>query len=158
MANSCRLYNAADVNGFTVDGESYNVLAIDYQMLTPDAFSALASFSLEMSGNGIQLGGYDGTDEIRTHICGFESDAYNDLIDAAFAEKDVAKRAEILHEAEALLLEEMPVIPILFNRTASMSSSLLKRVYNDYYGYAVFTRTELRNYRDHLIPDPDEEN
>ena len=150
--------NVADVNGFTVDGESYNVLAIDYQMLTPDAFSALASFSLELSGNGIRLGGYDGVDEIRTHICGFENDAYNKLIDDALVEKDMAKRAEILHEAEALLLDEMPVIPILFNRTASMSSSLLKRVYNDYYGYAVFTRTELRNYRDHLIPDPDEEN
>ena len=76
-------------------------------------------------------------------------------IQAAYEETDMAKRNELLHEAEEILLDKMPVIPILFNRSASLASSKLKRVYYDYYGYAVFTRTELRNYHKYLITEED---
>ena len=146
--------DSADVSGFTVDGNSYNVVGIDYQMLSPDAFGVLASLSYELSGNGIQLGGFAGITEVRTHICGFNSDAYNALIEEAYNESDMARRNELLHQAEKLLLEEeMPVIPLLFNRSASLVSDKLNRVYTNYYGYAVFTRTELRNYHKYLSTD-----
>lgn len=128
---------------------NYNVLAIDYQMLSADAFSALASFSKELSGNGVKVG--IGTVDVRTHVCGFDNADYNTLLDNAFAEKDLTARAAILHEAEAKLLEEMPVIPLIFNQSATLASSELARVYQNYYGYAVFTRTEMRNYRDHFF-------
>ncbi|MBQ8174833.1 MAG: hypothetical protein IJ009_05460 [Clostridia bacterium] len=141
--------------GFEVGGKSYNVIAMDYQMLSPDAFGALASFSYELSGNGIHLGGFDGTTAIRTHASGFNSDAFNAKIQAAYEETDMAKRNRLLHEAEELLLEKMPVIPILFNRSASLVNNDLNRVYYNYYGYAVFTRTELRNYHKHLITEED---
>ena len=145
---------SADVSGFTVGGSSYNVVGIDYQMLSPDAFGVLASLSYELSGNGIQLGGFAGVTENRTHICGFNNDAYNALIEEAYNETDMARRNELLHQAEKLLLEEeMPVIPLLFNRSASLVSSKLNRVYTNYYGYAVFTRTELRNYHKYLSND-----
>ncbi len=131
----------------------YNVLGIDYQMLSPDAFAALASFSTELSGNGLYLDNLTPENTaIRLHATGFTNAAYDDLIDEALAEQDMTARAEILHEAEALLLEEMPVIPLLFNRSAALVSDELTRVYTDFYGYAVFTRAELRNYHKHLFP------
>ena len=140
--------------GFEVGGKSYNVIAMDYQMLSPDAFGALASFSYEMSGNGIHIaGGFSGTTEIRKHASGFQSDSFDAKIAAAYAETDMVKRNELLHEAEELLLAEMPVIPILFNRSAALVDADLNRVYYNYYGYAVFTRTELRNYHKHLITE-----
>ena len=140
--------------GFAVDGKSYNVVAIDYQMLSPDAFSALASFSHTMSGNGVHItGGFNSKTEIRTHASGFNNEAYNEKIAAAYAETDMAKRNDLLHEAEEILLTEMPVVPILFNRSASLIDGDLNRVYFNYYGYAVFTRTELRNYHKHLIEE-----
>ncbi len=141
---------SADISGFVVDGKSYNVVGIDYQMLSPDAFSVLASFSYELSGNGIQLGGFAGITEIRTHICGFNDMVYNEVLNEAYNEADMERRNRLLHWAEKLLLDEMPVIPLLFNRSASLASSKLNRVYTNYYGYAVFTRTELRNYHKYL--------
>lgn len=136
------------------DGFSgYNVLGIDYQMLSPDAFAPLASFATELSGNGLYIDNLQPENtKIRLHACGFANATYDELIDAAYAEQDMTKRAEILHTAEELLLSEMPVIPLLFNRSATLVSNQLTHVYVDYYGYAVFTKTELRNYHKHLFP------
>lgn len=141
--------SANDQNGFSGN----NVLAIDYQMLSPDAFSALASFSLEMSGNGIYAGGIGEEFEVVTHVSGFNNEAYNELIDQAFAAADMAARTALLHQAEELLLEEMPVIPLFFNRSAMLVSSELQRVYTDFYGHPVLTRAELRNYHKHIISE-----
>lgn len=141
--------SASDTNGFN----GYNVLAIDYQMLSPDAFSALASLSLEMSGNGIYAGGIGEEYRTLSHVSGFNHAAYNELIDRAHAATDMAERTALLHEAEELLLQEMPVIPLFFNRSALLTGRDLQRVYVDYYGRPVLTRAELRNYHQHLIAD-----
>ena len=85
------------------------------------------------------------------NVTGFSNAEYDAKIDAAYAEQDMAKRAALLHEAEAILLEEMPVIPLLFNRSATLISNQLVRVSVDYYGFTVFTKTELRNYHKHLF-------
>ena len=138
--------SASDVTGFN----GYNVLAIDYQMLSPDAFSALASLSLEMSGNGIYAGGLGEEFKTVSHVSGFNHEAYNKLIDQAHAATDMATRTDLLHQAEELLLSEMPVIPLFFNRSAMLVSSELKRVYTDFYGHAVLTRAELRNYHNYI--------
>ncbi len=145
--------SASDVSGFN----GYNVLAIDYQMLSPDAFAPLASFSLDMSGNGIYAGGIDEEFKTVTHVSGFNNEAYNALLDQAYDATDMATRTELLHEAEALLLEEMPVIPLFFNRSAMLVNSELKRVYNDYYGHPILTRAELRNYHKYLTTEKAEE-
>ncbi len=143
----------ADVNGFAVGGKTYNVIGIDYQMLSPDAFSALAGFSQELSGNGVLMGGYNGAYEVRGHVCGYSSEAYDALIEQAYNEMDMAKRNDLLHQAEDMLLADMPVVPLLFNRSAALVSGELKRVYTNYYGYAVFTRTELRNYHKYIVTE-----
>lgn len=131
----------------------YNVIGIDYQMLSPDAFASLASFATELSGNGLYLDNLNPENTaIRLHASGFTNSEYDAKINAAYAEQDMGKRAQLLHEAEALLLEEMPAIPLLFNRSAVLMSGELTRVYADYYGYSIFTRAELRNYHNHLFP------
>lgn len=134
----------------------YNVLAIDYQMLSPDAFASLASFSYEMSGNGIHMGGALAPSVTRTHVTGFNNKDYNNLIQAAYEEDDMAIRTSLLHTAEQLLLEEMPVIPVLFNQSATLVSGSLDRVYTSYYGYNVLNRAELRNWESNLIWEADD--
>lgn len=57
---------------------------------------------------------------------GWKSEEYDGLIDAARAELDAAKRLEILQKAEAMLLEEGPVIPIYFYTSHGLKSSALK--------------------------------
>ncbi len=145
--------SATDANGFS----GCNVIAVDYQMLSPDAFGALASFSQELSGNGIYAGGLNEETKVLTHVSGFNLEAYNELIDQAYAATSMSDKTAILHDAEKLLLENMPVIPVFFNRSALLTSSELSRVYTDYYGHMVLTRAELRNYHNHLLIDPDEQ-
>ena len=49
--------------------------------------------------------------------CGFSNARYDELIAAAKVETDSAKRLEMLREAEDILMDEMPVIPVYFYTT-----------------------------------------
>jgi oligopeptide transport system substrate-binding protein len=56
----------------------------------------------------------------------WENAEYDALMDKAAQTIDIDARAEILREAEALLLEEMPIIPILYYSSGSLVSEKLQ--------------------------------
>lgn len=130
----------------------YEVAAIDYTALSADAFSMLAPFAKGFTGgaaadeNSIDF-------KIPTHKCGYDSADYNAKIEAAFAEKDVAKSATILHEAEKILMEDLPIIPIIFNQNATLTSGDLSKIKYTYYGTPIFTKTKLKDYELYLPVD-----
>ncbi len=138
----------------------YDAVLMDYQMLAPDAFGVLAGFSTTMNGNGMDLSTdavtAEQTMERYKHVTAFANAEYDSLIDAAYNERDLEKRAEILHDAEELLLEEMPIIPLTFGQHHYVFSSKIRNVDMDYYGYAYFTKTRLKNYQDYLPVEEDE--
>ena len=126
----------------------FEVAAVDYHAYSVDAFGALAKFAKDFSGQG-----YDMDDEsypILPHQTGYDSETYNAKIEEAFAEKDIAARATILHEAEKMLLDDMPVIPIIFNQQASLTHKDLSKVVTTYYVPALFTKTKLKNWEDYV--------
>ncbi|HEX7080991.1 MAG TPA: peptide ABC transporter substrate-binding protein [Gammaproteobacteria bacterium] len=51
---------------------------------------------------------------------GYANPEYDHLLELASAEQDLAKRAEYLQEAERVLLDDMPLIPIYYYVTARM--------------------------------------
>ena len=122
----------------------FDVMAIDLQAYSTDAFGVLAPFAKEFAGQAIDMANqnYD----LKPHITGFDSEAYSAKIEEAFAEKDIAKRAAILYEAEKMLLEEMPVIPVIFNVDAYMVGGGLSKVGDMWFGMRDFTDTKLANY------------
>ena len=129
----------------------FEVAAVDYHAYSVDPFAALAKFAKEFSGQG-----YDMDDEsypLIPHKTGYDSKEYGDKIAEAFAEKDIAARATILHEAEEMLLEDMPVIPIVFNQQASLTHKDLSKVVTTYYVPALFTKTKLKDWEDHVPAD-----
>lgn len=66
-------------------------------------------------------------------------------------EKNLANgRATLLHEAEKLLMEEMPAIPVVFNKTATLSSGKISGVKTDRYTSYRLAKTKLKNYQDYL--------
>lgn len=133
--------------------EFYDVLLVDVQMLSPDAFSPLAAFSTVFNGNGVDISlNSDGTqrETNQLHVTGYSSAAYDALILKAYQEPDLAKRAAILHEAEKQLLADMPIIPLTFGQTYYMKSRKLKGITTDYYGYPILTDMKLKNYQDYL--------
>ena len=131
----------------------YEVIAVDLQAFTPDAYSILAPFARSLSGQGqdMQQAALTGIYEDSPHKTGYDSAEFEALLEEVFANKtDAAARAAKLHEAEALLLSDMPVIPVLFNQNAFIISGELSKYESNYYGYRVFNKLTLKDYIQYL--------
>lgn len=126
------------------DAGEFDVIAVDASMGSPDPFAFLAQFAGDFSGNGINMD--SGNYEIYGHVSGYSSEAYNELIEKAFAAADADERADALHEAEKLLMEDMPICPLVFMKSAYLSSKILSGFKTDYYGMTDFTRVKMKNY------------
>jgi oligopeptide transport system substrate-binding protein len=133
----------------------FEVAAIDYTAYSADAFSVLAPFAKYYTG-GAASSLSSTTFEIPTHITGYNSEEYNAKIEEAFKEKNIKKRASILHEAEKILMKDLPVIPIVFNETATVTSKELSKIKYTYYGTPIFTATKLKNYEQYIPKDEEE--
>lgn len=130
-----------------ISGE-FDVIGLDYNMYSTNAFTALCGFTSGMNGNGIEYvidteGENPSTAEIRTHCSGFADAAYDEIMARALAEKDLEKRAAILHEAEAYLLSKMPILPILYNQNYYLVEKIGGLDF-DGYGNLVFTNARLK--------------
>ena len=98
---------------------NFEVILLDLVAPSADPFSVLAPFAKEFSGQTMDMSdsqNYKAT----THITGYDSEAYDAEIEKAFAEKTIANRSEALHNAEAILMEDMPAIPGVFNESACL--------------------------------------
>jgi oligopeptide transport system substrate-binding protein len=65
----------------------------------------------------------------RQNISSWEHPDFQKLIDAALNEPDQETRLHLLKDAEALLMHEMPVIPIYFLTLSYVKNSALKEIY-----------------------------
>ena len=138
----------------------YEVIAIDFQSPTPDAFSMLAPFARSLSGQGQDMANaaITGIYEDTPHKTGYDSEAYEALMEEAFAIKnDPAARAAKLHEAESMLLADMPIIPIIFNQNAYIISGDLSKYESNYFGYRIFNRLTLKDYIQYIETEAIEE-
>ncbi len=125
----------------------YEVIALDLVSTGVDAFSVLAPFATPFSGNLTEMdASINPTYALTPHATGYDSAAYNEKIEAAFAEKNQKKRATILHEAEAMLLEDMPVIPVVYNMNFALASGKLGKIKSSFFCASDFTKTSLSGY------------
>lgn len=125
---------------------NYEVIAIDYVAYSVDAFSVLAPFAQGYTGEA--SGGNTAT-EAPVHSTGWKNDTYTQLIADAFA-ADGDDREDKLHAAEALLMQELPIIPIVYNQDAIMVHDDLSKYEFTYYNSPIFTKLKLKNYENHL--------
>ena len=102
-----------------------------------------------MNGNGIDMTlddkGYRSYEYIKTS-CSYSNETYDKLMKDALAEKDLDVRAELLHQAEQLAIDDMVVIPLLFNQSFYLSQDL-KKIDVDEYGYFTMTKLKQNNYK-----------
>ena len=56
----------------------------------------------------------------------FSSPEYDRLMDEAAVTNDRAKRAQLMQQAEQILLREMPVVPLFFNVSKNLVSTRVK--------------------------------
>jgi ABC-type transport system substrate-binding protein len=128
---------------------NYEVAAIDYTAFSTDAFSVLAPFAKGFTGEA-SVSANSTKFTVAPHACGFDNDAYNKKIAEAFKEKDLDKRAVILHAAEDILMKEMPIMPIVFNKSVILVSDKLDDVEFSYYSTPIFTKAELADYKQYI--------
>ena len=64
----------------------YDILAVDYQMLSKDAFNTFASYASSFSGMGIDM--QNDNYDVVPHVSGYDSEEYNALIESAYAAAD----------------------------------------------------------------------
>ncbi len=121
----------------------FDVIAVDVSMLSTDAFPALAAYSTSLSGGGIDMS--DPNYAFIPHVTGFSDAAYDEFIDSALAEKNIASRADILFEAEKYLMEMMPVMPVIFNQNCYLAQDI-KGLDTSYLGYGDFAGVSYPDY------------
>ncbi|MBR6676052.1 MAG: hypothetical protein IKL24_01830 [Clostridia bacterium] len=137
----------------------FDVMLVDYNMLSANAFSALAHFATDFSGNGILLDAQSDKSEKIGHITGYDSEEYTALIEKAIAAENSADEIAALHEAEAKLLADMPVIPVVFQQDAFVASDSLSGIKSTYWGRD-FKDTKMKDYmtvKDSLKEEIDKE-
>lgn len=123
----------------------FDVIAIDLLQSTTTAWSALAPFAKQYSGSSKDL--TSGQFDDQPHISGYDNAEYNALMDEIFDETDTAVRAEKLHEAEKILVNDMPIMPIFEYKNAYMiSSELAKTKEVPVFGYTNFQKCNFKNY------------
>src|SRR5699024_2463258 len=66
---------------------------------------------------------------------GWSNDEFDDLIEKGKAETDEDKRWEYLYEAEKLLVEEMPIMPIRYYNTVVLEADHVSGIIRQPVGY-----------------------
>ena len=135
----------AAVKAAAAGNADFDVLAIDVPMYSIDPFVALAAFTSEMNGNGVDFA----TETYRTHISGFTNAEYDALLEAAYRRSGTA-RENALADAEKLLMEQSPIVPIIYNQNFAFTHRHLKGVKADGLGNFSFTEASLRKYKKYL--------
>ena len=126
-----------------------DVIALDLVAYSPDAFSYLAPFAKAFSGNKFNTIDYT----LTGHITGYDSETYNNKIEEAYVAESFEDRAARLHEAEAILMDEMPVIPIVYNQNATVKAKGLSKLDSSFYCATILTEAKLKNYWDVALRD-----
>jgi len=74
---------------------------------------------------------------------GFANPAYDQLVTAAAKERDPAKRKKLLHGAEAILMDELPIVPIYFYITKNMWKPEVQGLYDNVRDTHPYNRVKL---------------
>lgn len=125
---------------------NFDVVAVDWQFYTNDAFVGLAALATPFNG----LGTDPDTFEQRLGITGWDNGAYNSYITAAYKATDKDARSEALRSAEKVLIDEMPVIPLVFNQNFYLKSKALKKIDVDGFGNVILKDAKLKKYEKYL--------
>ena len=145
------VFTGAHTNAYreALQSGSFEVIALDLVATAPTALSYLAPFAAAFSGNGYTVSVDENGQSVYNvapHVTGYNSADYNAKIDAAQNELNEKKRAALLEEAEAILMNDMPVIPVIYNKNVSLVGKKLSGVKSNFFCPNVLTDAKLSGY------------
>ncbi len=125
----------------------FDVIAVNYNMLTTDPFAVLAQFSPKYSGGAYDFSITSEEWPCVPHTSGYSNPEYDALIDAAHAAGSSAERYEKLHRAEEILVkEDAVVVPLYYGQTAYLVGKNIKNLDANYGGILVWTKVKDKSY------------
>ena len=131
----------------------FDVIAVDWQMYSTDPFVALAALTSDMNGCGAVFNNADTS--LRPNISGWSNSKYDALVASAYDTANDDARFGYLKEAEQVLMDEMPVIPLVFNETFTFTAKGISKVKIDGFGNLKFTDVKLKKYEKYLPTEED---
>ena len=122
---------------------TFQAILLDYGAFSADPFSVLAPFAKAFSGQGMDM---SNTEEylLTPHVTGYDSEEYNALMEKIFAEKTIANRADDLRAAEGVLMKDLPIVPVVFNLNATVTSGELKKTTENYYNITSLQKATIK--------------
>lgn len=136
---------------------AYEAILIDMVAVSADPFSILAPFAKQFSGQAMDMS-VPGSYVLTPHATGYDSEEYNALLEKIFTEKKISNRSDDYHAAEAILMEDLPVVPIIFNQSATLigdldlnNKFLFWKKSTNYYGAETLKEIEIKSYDDYLV-------
>ena len=82
----------------------------------------------------------------------------NGIVPVAKTSKWAEQKSILLHKAEELLMNDLPVIPVIYNQDAILvNTKHLSKVDSTYYAPAYFRKTKLKNYTKYTYYDEESE-
>ena len=149
----------------TYGNVNYDVIAVDWQTFSHDAFAGLASLSSTLNGMGKQqyVGNPDSENEaekvdrseMRTNVACWSDKTYDDLISASLTLSS-KERSTKLAEAEKYLIEQMPVCPLVFNQNFVFAGSKISKLSFNGLGNFNLNDVKLAGYKKFLKPEEEE--
>lgn len=134
--------NCDDLYAEDLRSGNYEVIVTDITAYSVDPVGMLAPFAKGYTGMETDMS-TPGVYVTPTHLTGYSNDDYDKIIVEIFEEKDIAARADALRAAEDTLMTDLPVIPLVFHKTATLQSSELKKLESTYYVSTTFTEAKL---------------
>jgi ABC-type oligopeptide transport system substrate-binding subunit len=135
----------------------YEAILIDMVAISADPFAVLAPFAKQFSGQAMDMS-VPGSYVLTPHATGYDSAEYNELLEKIFTEKTISNRSDDYHAAEAILMEDLPVVPIVFNESATLiggvelnNKFLFWKKSTNYYGAETLKEVEIKSYDDYLV-------
>ncbi len=137
-----KLFNAS------LDTGDFDVIAMDWQALTKDAYSFVMPFGTKTSGNAISVE----TEEIEytPYVNGFSDAEYDKITENILVAKNTKERASLLYEAEKYLLDNAVVAPLFFNTDCYIASKKLSGIKLNLFAQKDLTGMKLKDYQKYL--------
>ena len=140
------------VSGDTLRTGEARVVGMDFQCLTPDAYSMLMAFSSEFGGTSVDLTVPEVT--YGANFTGYADEAYDAICAEIVSATGYEARAAAMHKAEEYLAENVPAMGMFYNVDVYVVSNKLDNLDRNMFGARNFTEVTMKDYKKYL---PEEE-
>lgn len=126
--------------------QGFDVLAIDLFTNSTDPFTTYAPFSKNYSGMALDMTQEVEQFEPSLPLTSYDSNRYNACIDAAFKTPVKGQKAAYLHAADEQLMNDMPVMPLVYVQNSVLTNPNLRDLAYSVGGVPDFKELTCKNY------------